>query len=703
MVYFERTYNVRVHVLRTDGGGEYKPLDMFCARTGIARQVTEPHTSASNGKAERLHRTIMNMVRCMLFGCGLPLNYWGYAAEYAAYVLNRMPTRANVGRKPPLEMLTGKPVNVTDIVAFGSPCTVYANPKKALDRRGTGGIIVGKNEETEGYKVIVVKDNVVVTTRHVGNIETLSSEANEQLQAMPDAHLWQMAFDEEVNSLEANETREPVITPDDANVIYSKSVYKKKLDGDGKIGRYKARIVAGGDKQVLGRDYEMTFSAVLDLTSGKIILAVAHIWRVRAKHYDVPNAYVRAFKEPQFQIYMRTPEGMKLSREQLRRLGVSDQIRSLYGLKQAGRLWNRLQHETLTNDAGMAQSTTDACVYYKVTSRGTTLVGVYVDDLLATATSEELLTEFEHNMKSMELKVGLAENFLGMRISYDEKTGYAVDAERTIVDLLGKFGLQKANAVRVPIADESMLEAEAGNDELLPEHGSGTLERPTRQMFQSLVGSLLWLVRTTRPDAMYAVHRATRRSHAPTLQDWKLAKRIMRYLAGTASLKFHLGSGINTEDVVVSAYTDADYAADKQSRKSVSGSVILVNGMTVGWLVKQQTSVALSTAEAEFVAAAVGVREALGIRNLLEEIGLSVALPVRVMIDNQAAIKQVENEATSSVAKHVDVKLKYVWDESCRGIVKPEYVDTKAQLADIFTKSLAAPRIAELREMLSLK
>ncbi|POM61163.1 mitochondrial protein, partial [Phytophthora palmivora] len=276
----------------------------------------------------------------------------------------------------------------------GSPCTVYANPKKALDRRGTAGIIVGKNEETKGYKVIVVKDNVVVTTRHVGNIETLSSEANEQLQAVLEREaendLEALA---KVNSLEANETWEPVITPEDANVIYSKSVYKKKIDGDGKIGRYKVRIVAGGDKQVLGRDYETTFSAVLDLTSDKVILAVAHIWRVRAKHYDVPNAY----------------------------------------------------------------SATDACVYYKVTSRGTTLVGVYVDDLPATATSEELLTEFKHNMKSMELKVGLAENFLGMRISYDEQTGYAVDAEHTIVDLLGKFGLQKANAVRVPIADESTL------------------------------------------------------------------------------------------------------------------------------------------------------------------------------------------------------------------------------------------------------
>ncbi|OWZ16253.1 hypothetical protein PHMEG_0009978 [Phytophthora megakarya] len=92
-----------------------------------------------------------------------------------------MPTRANVGRKSSIEVLTGKPEPIADIVAFGSPCTVYASPKKALDRRGTPGIKVGKNEETKGYKVIVVKHQTIITTRHVGNIETLSTEANEQL------------------------------------------------------------------------------------------------------------------------------------------------------------------------------------------------------------------------------------------------------------------------------------------------------------------------------------------------------------------------------------------------------------------------------------------------------------------------------------------------------------------------------------------
>ena len=82
-------------MLRTDGGGEYRALDLFCDETGIARQVSDPRNQASNGKAERMHRTIMNMVRSMVFACGLPLSFWGDAAEYSAYIINQSPSEAN--------------------------------------------------------------------------------------------------------------------------------------------------------------------------------------------------------------------------------------------------------------------------------------------------------------------------------------------------------------------------------------------------------------------------------------------------------------------------------------------------------------------------------------------------------------------------------------------------------------------------------
>ncbi|KAG4049478.1 hypothetical protein PC123_g15250 [Phytophthora cactorum] len=182
MAFFERQFNCRIHVLRTGGGGEYKTLDLFCKDTGIARQVSDPRNQASNGKAGRMHRIIMNMVRSMVFACGLPLSFWGDAAEYAAYILNRSPTKANPGSKSPLQMLTKNTADLSDIVVFGSQCTVRVDAKnKSPGERGKPGMIVGKSDEIKGYRVYIPRDKVVVVTQHVSNVETLSDVQNEQL------------------------------------------------------------------------------------------------------------------------------------------------------------------------------------------------------------------------------------------------------------------------------------------------------------------------------------------------------------------------------------------------------------------------------------------------------------------------------------------------------------------------------------------
>ena len=158
----------------------------------------------------------------------------------------------------------------------------------------------------------------------------------------------------------------------------------------------------------------------------------------------------------------------------------------------------------------------------------------------------------------------------------------------------------------------------------------------------------------------FAVHRATRRTHAPTLMDYKVAKRIARYLKGTRSLKLCLehDDGISIP-LRITSYSDADFAADKDDRKSISANVVYVNGIIAGWNCKKQGTVALSTAEAEFVAAAVGGREALGLKELFEEFGMQSKTPMILKIDNQAAIIQLESEASAASSKHVDVKLKF--------------------------------------------
>ncbi|GMF42895.1 unnamed protein product [Phytophthora fragariaefolia] len=187
LVYFEKEFDCKIHVLRTDSGGEYENVDLFCKRTGVARQRSEARNQSSNGKAERIHRIIMNMARCMIFACGLPLRFWGDAVQYAAYILNRAPTNSNPGRASPLKVLTGKSPPLGEIVVFGSPCTVYRDPRKKnfAQRAQTGMIVgVGVGEETKGYRVYLPKDRVVVTTQHVKNIETLDKEQNLQVQRL---------------------------------------------------------------------------------------------------------------------------------------------------------------------------------------------------------------------------------------------------------------------------------------------------------------------------------------------------------------------------------------------------------------------------------------------------------------------------------------------------------------------------------------
>ena len=259
--------------------------------------------------------------------------------------------------------------------------------------------------------------------------------------------------------------------------------------------------------------------------------------------------------------------------------------------------------------------------------------------------------------------------------------------------------------MRSPISDEASIESESTDAQPLPARGAGTAKRPTIKSFQSLVGSLLWVARCSRPDIAYAVHRATRRSHAPSDHDMKLARQVLRYLGGTAAMKLLMGGASSANEVRLTSYTDAEFAADKATLKSISCAVLIVDGIPVGWQVKQESSVAFSTAEAEaqYLAAAVGVGEILGLKSLLREINVSLKFPMQVILYNQDTIKQIANVATSSAQKHGDVKMKFVRGTRSKGIVKLEYIATNEKIADLLTQSVPSPVVADLREMMELR
>uniref|UniRef100_A0AAV1TEW2 Integrase catalytic domain-containing protein n=1 Tax=Peronospora matthiolae TaxID=2874970 RepID=A0AAV1TEW2_9STRA len=745
LVFFEKRFNCRIHVLRTDGGGEYQNVDLFCKRTGVARQVSEARNQASNGKAERMHRTVLNMARSIIFASHLPLTFWGDAVEYAAYILNRSPTSANLQRASPIQVLTKVVPDLRNIVVFGSSCTVYRDPRKnSLAQRSKVGIIVGRSDEAKGYGVFLQQDNIVVVTQHVKNIATLSDEQNEQLQraleyedqagtavsrsaessALSMASLaisskqkkngkltvrsgrlkkkswtrsshgtrgaskraqkfagqeepasntsivnhvyerypknygeamrssksedWKKAMCEELEALENNDVWHLIKRPSSSNALHTKWVYKTKMTADGDFERLKARLVACGNEQVFGVDYGLTFAAVMDMSTVKIILALAVTWGVVAKHGDIPNAYVKADKEADLEILLQVRRGMDVSSNTIKSLGASSvsemalQLRkSLYGLKQAGRLWIQLLHARLF-DVGFQQCVSDMCFYWKKDGRGLVIVGVYVDDLLATGTDAAAVDRSFASLGSLSIKdLGAVNKFLEMRVEVDNDGDYIIDQEVAINDILKDHGLEDANSTRMQIVTRSRRQTE-----------------------------LCLLMQKEELQAFEASNRssATRQTHQPRFHDYKLAKRIARYLQGTCSFKLRLTPASSARETVsLESYSDADFAADKLDRKSLTGGVIFLNGMA-----------------------------------MLREIGMPPGLPMTLYIDNQAATKKLDGEASSLKAKHIDVRLKFVRDYSRREIIQAQYVRSEAQVANLMTMALDAAKLASLCELMSL-
>ena len=179
--------------------------------------------------------------------------------------------------------------------------------------------------------------------------------------------------------------------------------------------------MACGNEQVFGVDYVLTFAAVMDMSTVKIILALAATWGVVAKHGDVLNTCVKADKESDLEILLQVPKGMDVSSEVIKSLGATSvsklslqHRKSLYGLKQAGRLWSQLLHAWLM-DADFQQCVSNMCLYWKKDGRDLVIVGVYVDDLLATGTNAAAVDCFFASLGSLSIKdLGPVNNFLGM-------------------------------------------------------------------------------------------------------------------------------------------------------------------------------------------------------------------------------------------------------------------------------------------------
>ncbi|KRX55061.1 Retrovirus-related Pol polyprotein from transposon TNT 1-94 [Trichinella sp. T9] len=247
------------------------------------------------------------------------------------------------------------------------------------------------------------------------------------------------------------------------------------------------------------------------------------------------------------------------------------------------------------------------------------------------------------------------------------------------MQLLESCSMQEAKPVATPMETNYL----SSLDEPSP-----TL--PDKTKYRRIIGSLLHISNVTRPHIALSVGLLCRKMETPTERDWKSAKRIIRYLAGTANAKLCRSS---TNDLILRGHVDADWAGEKSSRKSTSGYVFQLGHGTIAWPTKRQTIVALSTTEAEYVAVAETSRELLWLRQLLNDFGVQTPDATTLYEDNQGCTRLVESDRFGERAKHINVRFHMEKDLREKGILEVKYCPSEEMIADNLTKPVCKQQI----------
>lgn len=307
------------------------------------------------------------------------------------------------------------------------------------------------------------------------------------------------------------------------------------------------------------------------------------------EQFDVKTAFLNGKLEET--IYMEQSEGYKAETQRVCKLK-----KSLYGLKQASRCWNRRLTKFLAQH-NLKQSQADPSVF----TRGgdaVIILAIYVDDGLIAAknnnTADILLGELGKEFKIIieELKV-----FLSLQIKIQSDGSITINQMAYTKKLLETFKMEDANPVTIPMDKGYGMSAESHSQEQIL-----TSNTPYREA----VGSLMHLAVGTRPDIMYALGVVSRHLDKPTKTNWNAVKRIFKYLRRTVNYGLKFTKSMNLE---LTCYCDAGFAGDVETRKSTSGYLLKIGDNTIAWGSQKQRVVTLSTAEAEYVAATQGLKE----------------------------------------------------------------------------------------------
>ncbi|GJZ76730.1 retrotransposon protein, putative, ty1-copia subclass, partial [Tanacetum coccineum] len=404
-----------IKALRSDRGGEYISQEFkdYLKACGIVQQLTPPYTPQHNGVSERRNRTLLDMVRSMMNLTTLPLSFWDYALESATRILNMVPTKKV--DKTPYELWYGKVPNLSylkDTQRKQWVTIFYFPPENKIvvasygeffeknlitqevSRRAEGLEEIQDEDtspseitskipmEVEGFEppqeeVILIRRsgrNVEVDEHSLGDLNEPTIYKDAMLDLESDK--WIDAMNAKMQSMIDNMVWVLVDLPPNCKTVGSKWLFKINTDMDGNVHTYKARFVAKGYTQLYGVDYEETFSPFADIRAIRILVSIAAFYDYEIWQMDVKTSFLNGHLDED--IYMVLPEGFVDPKHPRK---VCKLQRSIYGLKQASRSWNKRFDEEIKR-FGFTQNLDEPCVYQKASGSNVTFLNLYADGII---------------------------------------------------------------------------------------------------------------------------------------------------------------------------------------------------------------------------------------------------------------------------------------------------------------------------------
>lgn len=522
-----------------------------------------------------------------------------------------------------------------------------------------------------------------------------------EIEQRSDLNLWKSALENEYLSQIKNKTWEIVPRPKQRKVIGSRFVFSTKSTGK------KVRLVAKGCSQRPGEDFHETSSPVVRSSSIRLIAALSAELGLEIHQMDVVTAYLNGSLDEE--VYMEIPDQLSNVLKKVitkEKVGSQKNIitdkdilqtakrwhetldecvdsvcllkKSLYGLRQSGLQWYKRLARML-NDIGFESLPQEPCVFVARNGERLMLIGIYVDDMILAANDSVWMENVKKQLGSaFEMKdMGKISTCLGIEFSRDNENRVYLSQKSYTDKVLERFGMTECKPAVTPIDVNVKLEKpECIRNDVMEQYP-----------YQSLIGALMHLAVSTRPDIAYAVNFLSQFNTNYDIAHWKAAKRVLRYLRGTSDY----GLVYERTGLPLFGVVDADWAGNAVDRRSYSGFAFIFAGAPVSWEARKQRTIALSSTEAEYMAISECTKEAMYLRDVLNSIEVKCECVI-LFNDNQGAIKLAQSKNYHSRTKHIDVRHHFIRDKCEQGVIDLRYLCTDRMPADVLTKGLSGTK-----------